>query len=180
MAEEQKTTIPEEEIAQSAEETPKEKPKKEKKVKKNAELEKLQTDYAELNDRYMRMAAEYDNFRKRSMREREQVWSDATAKTVAEFLTVADNFDRALAAECADAEFKKGMEMTFRSLEDALKKLGIESFGEVGEEFDPALHNAVMHIDDDSLGTQVIAMVLQRGYKIGDKVLRYAMVQVAN
>ena len=179
MAEEQKTTISEEE-AQTAEEIQKEKPKKEKKAKKNAELEKLQTDYNDLNDRYMRMAAEYDNFRKRSMREREQVWGDATAKTVAEFLTVADNFDRALSVECADAEFKKGMEMTFRSLQDALKKLGIESFGEVGEEFDPALHNAVMHIDDDSLGTQVIAMVLQRGYKIGDKVLRYAMVQVAN
>ena len=179
MAEEQKTTIPEEE-AQTAEEIQKEKPKKEKKAKKNAELEKLQTDYNDLKDRYMRMAAEYDNFRKRSMREREQVWGDATAKTVAEFLTVADNFDRALSVECADAEFKKGMEMTFRSLQDALKKLGIESFGEVGEEFDPALHNAVMHIDDDSLGTQVIAMVLQRGYKIGDKVLRYAMVQVAN
>ena len=180
MAEEQKTAIPEEEMAEAAEAAAQEKPKKEKRPKKNAELEKLQTDYSDLNDRYMRMAAEYDNFRKRSAREREQVWGDATAKAVAEFLTVADNFDRALAVECADAEFKKGMEMTHRSLQDALKKLGIEPFGEVGEEFDPALHNAVMHIDDDSLGTQVIAMVLQRGYKIGDKVLRYAMVQVAN
>ena len=179
MAVEQKTPIPEEE-AQTAEEIQKEKPKKEKKAKKNAELEKLQTDYNDLNDRYMRMAAEYDNFRKRSMREREQVWGDATAKTVAEFLTVADNFDRALSVECADAEFKKGMEMTFRSLQDALKKLGIESFGEVGEQFDPALHNAVMHIEDEALGEGVIVEVFQRGYRKGNKIIRFAMVKTAN
>ena len=183
MAEETKETMepetpsPEAEAPAAKQE---QKPKKEKKPKKLSELEQLRADYNDLNDRYLRLAAEYDNFRKRSAREREQLWPEATAAAVLQFLGVADNFERALAAPCADAEYQKGMELTFRALTDTLAKLGAEPFGEEGEEFDPALHNAVMHVDDESLGTQVIAQVLQKGYRIGDKVLRYAMVKVAN
>jgi molecular chaperone GrpE len=164
----------------AAQDAPSHHEKKEKKLKKNDELDKLRSDYNDLNDRYMRLAAEYDNFRKRSQREREQIWPDATAAAAGQFLSVADNFERAIAAECADTEFKKGMEMTFRSLTDALSKLGVTPFGEEGDTFDPALHNAVMHVDDDSLGAGVIVQILQKGYRLGDKVLRYAMVKVAN
>ena len=176
-----------EEAGQSpeTEETPasagsKENAKKEKKQKKPTELEKLQTDYNDLNDRYMRLAAEYDNYRKRSAREREQIWPDATAAAAAQFLGVADNFERAINAQCTDPEFKKGMEMTFRSLTDALAKLGVAAFGEEGETFDPVRHNAVMHVDDEALGEGEIVQVLQKGYSLGDRVLRCAMVKVAN
>ena len=157
-----------------------EKAEKEKKAKKPSELEKLQGDYNELNDRYLRLAAEYDNYRKRSARERDGLWQDATAKAVGNFLTVADNFERALQAPCGDAEFLKGMELIYRSLHETLANLGAEPFGEEGETFDPALHNAVMHVDDDAYGAQVIAQVLQKGYRIGDRILRHAMVKVAN
>ncbi len=157
-----------------------EKAKKEKKAKKPSELEKLQGDYNELNDRYLRLAAEYDNYRKRSARERDGLWQDATAKAVGNFLTVADNFERALQTPCGDAEFLKGMELIYRSLHETLVNLGAEPFGEEGEAFDPALHNAVMHVDDDAYGAQVIAQVLQKGYRIGDRILRHAMVKVAN
>jgi len=157
-----------------------EKAKKEKKAKKPSELEKLRGDYEDLSDRYLRLAAEYDNYRKRSARERDGLWQDATAKAVGSFLAVADNFERALGAPCADAEFKKGMELIYRSLHDVLTGLGAEPFGEEGEQFDPAMHNAVMHVDDEAYGAQVVAQVLQRGYRIGDRVLRHAMVKVAN
>ena len=192
MADETKTAAqPEEEpvaeqakptAAESAPAEKQEAPKKEKekKGKKPSELEKLQDDYAALNNRYLRLAAEYDNFRKRSTREREQVWPEATAAAVTKFLGVADNFERGLAAECADTEFKKGMELTFRALSDALSALGVECFGAAGETFDPSRHNAVMHVDDDTLGAQEIVEVFQKGYRIGDKILRYAMVKVAN
>ena len=144
------------------------------------ELEKLQDDYAALNDKYLRLMAEYDNFRKRSQREREAIYPDATASAVSGFLAVADNFERALAAECVDAEYKKGTELTFQSLMDAFGKLKIEKFGEAGEPFDPSRHNAVMHIEDESFDTQTVVEVFQRGYKLGDRIIRHAMVKVAN
>ncbi len=143
-------------------------------------LEQLEEEYRQLNDRYLRTLAEYDNFRKRSAKEREAVYPEAKADTVKEFLTVADSFSRALAFECADAEFKKGVEMIHTALLGTFQKLGVESFGEPGEEFDPSLHNAVMHVEDDSLGENTIAEVFQEGYRMGDKILRYAMVKVAN
>lgn len=184
MADEKKeTAVPEQEPAEAPEppkeETP-EKGKKEKKQKHSEELLKLQTDYNDLNDRYMRLAAEYDNFRKRSAKEREQIWPDATGAAVSQFLSVADNFERAVAAQCADPEYKKGMELTFRSLSDAFQKLGVTTFGEAGDTFDPMRHNAVMHVDDEALGAGEIVEVLQKGYLLGDKVLRFAMVKVAN
>ncbi len=168
--EEEKETeapAPEEEETGSPEET-------------SPETEKLRSEYAELNDRYLRLAAEYENYRRRTAREREGVWQDATAKAVTAFLSVADNFERALEAPCGDPEFRKGMDLIFRSLHDALTSLGAEPFGEEGEPFDPALHNAVMHVEDEELGAQVVAGVLQKGYRMGDRVLRHAMVRVAN
>lgn len=149
-------------------------------AKEPTALEKLEEEYRQLNDRYLRTLAEYDNFRKRSAKEREAVYPEAKADTVKEFLTVADNFARALSFECADAEFKKGVEMIHTSLQDAFRKLGVEPFGAAGDPFDPSLHNAVMHVEDDALGDNTIAEVFQVGYRMGDKVLRYAMVKVAN
>ena len=144
------------------------------------ENEKLRCELQELNERYMRLAAEYDNFRKRSQRERDCVYPDAVAAAVREFLPVSDNFALAIAAECIDPEYKKGTEMTAKSLEEAFCRLKVETFGEVGDRFDPKLHNAVMHIEDESVKESTVVEVFQRGYKIGDRVLRVAMVKVAN
>ena len=153
---------------------------KNEKAPAKTELEKLQDDYAALNDKYLRLMAEYDNFRKRSQRERDAVYPEATAAAAAAFLTVADNFERALAAECADPEYKKGTELTYQSLMDALGKLKVEKFGEPGDAFDPNRHNAVMHIEDDGVGPQTVVEVFQKGYRLGDRIIRHAMVKVAN
>lgn len=147
---------------------------------REAELKKLSDDYAALNDKYLRLLAEYDNFRKRSQRERDAIYPEATAAAVTGLLPVVDNFERALAAECADHEYKKGTEMTYKSFIDALAKLKVEAFGEPGEPFDPNCHNAVMHVEDESLEPGTIAEVFQRGYRMGDRVIRHAMVKVAN
>ncbi len=144
------------------------------------ELEKLQDDYAALNDKYLRLMAEYDNFRKRSQRERDAVYPEATAAAATAFLAVADNFERALAAECADAEYKRGTELTYQSLVDAFLKLKVEKFGDPGDAFDPNQHNAVMHVEDDGLEAQTVAEVFQKGYRLGDRIIRHAMVKVAN
>lgn len=136
--------------------------------------------YAELNDRYLRMLAEYDNFRKRSQREKDAVYPAAVAGTVEKFLPVVDAFERALACECGDAGFKKGVDMIYDSLLKALEELGVSAFGEAGDAFDANLHNAVMHVEDESLGANVVSAVMQKGYRIGERVLRYAMVSVAN
>ncbi len=147
---------------------------------REAELKKLQDDYAALNDKYLRLMAEYDNFRKRSQRERDSIYPEATAAAVGGFLAVVDTFERALAAECSDPEYKKGTELTYKSLIDVLGKLKVEAFGQPGETFDPNCHNAVMHIEDESLAPGTVAEVFQRGYRLGDRVLRAAMVKVAN
>lgn len=144
------------------------------------ELELLQGDYDVLNDKYLRLMAEYDNFRKRTLKERDDIYPSATAAAVGKFLPVLDNFERAAAFEHPDDDFGKGFDMIYQNLKDILASLKVEAIGEAGEEFDPAVHNAVMHIEDESLGKNVVAQVLQKGYKIGDKVIRYAMVQTAN
>ena len=136
--------------------------------------------YNELNDRYLRMAAEYDNFRKRTQREKDGIYQDAVADTVKKFLPVYDNLERALHHETADEAYKKGVEMTLTELVKILDALGVKPFGEAGETFDPQRHNAVMHIEDESLGENVIAEVFQTGFAHGDKVIRFAMVKVAN
>lgn len=142
--------------------------------------EELKTKLAAEHDNYLRLAAEYDNFRKRSQKERDALYTDIKAETVGKFLPVFDNLQRALAQETADEAYKKGVEMTMNGLLSILEGLGVKSFGQVGETFDPQLHNAVMHKEDESLGESVIAEVFQTGFKVGEKVVRHAMVVVAN
>ena len=131
-------------------------------------------------DAHLRCAAEYDNFRKRTIKEKEASYGNGKADAVAKMLPIYDNLERALNQETSDAAYKKGVEMTMNELVKIFTSLGVEIFGNVGDEFDPNLHNAVMHIDSEELGENVIAQVFQKGFKIGEKVVRFAMVQVAN
>lgn len=145
-----------------------------------SEAEQLRQELAEEKDRYLRLAAEYDNFRKRSQKERESLYTDLRAETVGKFLPVYDNLERALNQPTADEAYKKGVEMTMNGLVEIMQKLGVTAFGETGEVFDPSRHNAVMHIEDESLDENVIVEVFQKGFLIEDKVVRFAMVKVAN
>lgn len=155
--------------------------KKEKKAKEESNEEKLQKELAEKSDQLLRIAAEYDNFRKRSQREKDALYIDCKASVIKELLPVADNFDRIFAnPDITFEDYKKGVEMTFKQFETVFKDLKVESFGEEGEKFDPNFHNAVMHSEDENLGENVITNVFAKGYKIGDKVIRPAMVSVAN
>lgn len=144
-------------------------------------IETLEKELAAAKEAHIRTLAEYDNYRKRSTKEKEAAYGDAKAASLAELLPVLDNFERAFTVEETDVEsFKKGVEMIYNSFLETLKKLGVEAFGEVGEAFDPNIHNGVMHIEDEALGENVIAAVFSKGYKIGTRILRPAMVQVAN
>jgi len=131
-------------------------------------------------DAHLRVAAEFDNFRKRTIKEKEASYGNGKADAVAKILPVYDNLERALNQPTEDAAYKKGVEMTMNELVKILTSLGVEIFGNVGDEFNPNLHNAVMHIDSDELGENTIAQVFQKGFKIGEKIVRFAMVQVAN
>lgn len=131
-------------------------------------------------DKYLRLLAEYDNFRKRSIQEKLNAAHDATAKAALEVIAVIDNFERAVAADCTDENYKKGVEMIYNQFKDVLSKLGVEEVGAEGDEFNPIYHNAVSQIEDENLGENVIAQVYQKGYKIGEKVVRCAMVVVAD
>lgn len=142
--------------------------------------EKLQKELDEQKDKYMRLAAEYDNFRKRSAKERLDISNTTIGNTISEILPVFDNFERALNAETSDEKYKSGVEMIFNQFYDVLKKLGVEIIDPLGETFDPNIANAVNQIEDDKLGENEVAQVFQKGYKIGDKIIRYAMVVVAN
>ncbi len=144
------------------------------------ELSALREELAQEKDKYLRMLAEYDNYRRRSVKEKQSVWQDAVADTVKELLPIADNLDRAAHADGDADAIRTGLDMTLSALNSMLEKLGLAFFGEVGDTFDPNLHNAVMHIDDESLGEGVIAEVFQRGCRMGDKIIRFAMVKVAN
>ena len=135
---------------------------------------------AAAEDKYLRLAAEYDNFRKRSAKEKESAWADSKASTAAAFLPVYDNLERALKAPCSDEAYQKGVEMTMNQLKEVLTKLGIEEIPALGEKFDPNCHNAVMHVDDDSAEENTIVEVFQTGFKSGDKIVRFSMVKVAN
>ena len=132
------------------------------------------------HDSYLRLAADYDNFRKRTAKEKDASYTNGKSDAVAKLLPVYDNLERALNQETEDAAYKKGVEMTMTELVKILTSLGVEIFGEAGETFDPNLHNAVMHTEDENLGENVISMVFQKGFKIGEKVVRFAMVLVAN
>lgn len=149
-----------------AEETPKVDPWEE---KYNAE-----------HDSYLRLAADYDNFRKRSQKEKEQSYGNGKADAVEKLLPVYDNLERALQQETEDAAYKKGVEMTMTQLVSIFNGLGVEIFGQVGEAFDPNIHNAVMHTEEEGVEENTITQVFQKGFKLGDKIVRFAMVQVAN
>ena len=144
------------------------------------ELEKAQAAQAKEHDQYLRLAAEYDNFRKRSLREKDSIYQDACAETVKKFLPVYDNLERALKNETSDEAYKKGVEMTMTELVKILEHAGVKPFGAAGEAFDPQRHNAVMHMEDETLGENVIAEVFQTGFAMGEKIIRFAMVKVAN
>lgn len=131
-------------------------------------------------DKYLRLLAEYDNFRKRSIQEKLNAFSDATAKAALEVISVIDNFERAMAADCSDENYKKGVEMIYGQFLEVIKKLGVEEIDALGKEFDPNLHNAVSQVEDESFGENTVSQVYQKGYKLGDKVIRCAMVVVAN
>jgi len=134
----------------------------------------------EQEDKYLRLLAEYDNYRKRSQKEKETAWTTAKADTAKEFLPVYDNLERALKQETADEAYAKGVQMIMTQFKTTLEKLGIQEIPALGETFDPNLHNAVMHIDDENLGENVVAEVFQTGFQTGDKIIRHAMVKVAN
>ena len=145
-----------------------------------AELEALKDQAAHQEDKYLRLAAEYDNYRRRTTKEKESIWNDAKADAASAFLPVYDNLERALKQETADEAYKKGVEMTMTQLRSVLEKLGITEILALGQPFDPTLHNAVMHIEDESLGENIVAEVFQAGFKLGEKVIRFSMVKVAN
>lgn len=175
---------PEPESEETKEEGEQKAEKKEKKKKASPgqeKLEKLQEEFSAYKDQHLRVLAEYDNFRKRTQNEKNTIYNNAVSDTVQTMLPIADNIERALSQENVSAEdMRKGVEMIETQIAAAFEKLGIKAIGEPGETFDPSIHNAVAHIDDESLGENVIAAVYQKGYMLGDRVVRHAMVQVAN
>ena len=132
------------------------------------------------DDRFLRLAAEYDNYRKRTAKEKEALWAQAKADTAVAFLPVYDNLERALKQETADEAYKQGVEMTMNQLKEVFSKLGITEIDALGKPFDPNLHNAIMHVEDESFGENTVAEVFQAGFMLGEKVIRFAMVKVAN
>lgn len=159
--------------------------KKEKKAKKESKKEESLKDIAEKaikeeKEKYLRLAAEYDNFRKRSQKERESLYTDIKADTLMKFLPVYDNLERALKQETADEAYRKGVEMIMDQFKATMEKLGVTEVESEGQKFDPEKHNAVMHVDDENYGENEIVEVFQKGFKVGEKVIRFAMVKVAN
>jgi molecular chaperone GrpE len=168
---------------QTPEETGESKPQEAEQPKDDlqTQLEEAKEQLIKQKELLLRTAAEYDNYRKRTEREKLGLYSDATSAAVIEFLPVADNLTRALdQKDCTVEDLRKGVEMVHGQMEAALKKLGATEMGAVGEPFNPDLHNAVSHVDDENAGENTIVQVFQKGYKINDKVVRHAMVQVAN
>ena len=145
-----------------------------------AQEDPVQKQLAQQEDRFLRLAAEYDNYRKRTAKEKEALWNEAKADTAIAFLPVYDNLERALKQPTADEAYKKGVEMTMNQLKEIFSKLGITEIPALGESFDPNLHNAVMHVEDENLSENVVAEVFQAGFQLGEKVIRFAMVKVAN
>ncbi len=144
------------------------------------EVNEWEEKYNAEHDAYLRLAADYDNFRKRSAKEKEQLYTNGKADAVEKLLPVYDNLERALNQPTEDTAYKKGVEMTMTQLVVILNGLGVEIFGNVGESFDPNIHNAVMHTEEEGVAENTITQVFQKGFKIGDKIVRFAMVQVAN
>ena len=149
-------------------------------VEETPEVNEWEEKYNAERDAHLRVAAEFDNFRKRTLKEKEQSYGNGKADAVEKLLPVYDNLERALNQPTEDEAFKKGVEMTMTQLVGIFSGLGVEIFGNVGETFDPNFHNAVMHIEDENFGENTICQVFQKGFKLGDKIIRFAMVQVAN
>ena len=179
----EETTAAEPETAEKEEKAPK------KKKEKGFTFTREQVEQMELavkqletsKDQFLRLSAEYDNYRKRTTKEKENIYQDAKADTITEFLAVYDNLERAAAAEGGeDSPHKKGLDLIFNQFKELLKKLGVEEIEAKGQPFDPEKMNAVMHIDDEAYGENEVAQVFQAGFQMGDKVIRYAIVQVAN
>ena len=145
-----------------------------------SELEALKDTLAQKEDQYLRLAAEYDNYRRRSQKEKTDAYNSAKSDAVLAFLPVYDNLERALKQETADEAYKKGVEMTMNGLKEVLSKLGVEEIPALGQTFDPNLHNAVMHVEDENAGENTVVEVFQAGFQSGEKVIRFAMVKVAN
>ena len=144
------------------------------------ELEAMKEQVAAQEDKFLRLCAEYDNFRRRSKQEKDGIYAEATAQAVSALLPVYDNLERALKQETADEAYKKGVEMTMAGLKKAFETLGVTEIDAVGQPFDPNIHNAVMHVEDEALGENTVAEVFQAGFMLGEKVIRFAMVKVAN
>ena len=176
---------PETDVKETKESKENEKKKKIKKLEgelaaKEKALSEAEAKYAELDDKYMRLYAEYDNFRKRSAKEKESIYSDACADVLASILPIADTLDRAANTEGDAEQVRKGLMMILKSFEETLGKLGVKEMDCLGKEFDPNLQNAVMHVEDESYGENVVVEVLMKGYEKDGKVIRHAMVKVAN
>ena len=147
---------------------------------KAPEVNPFEEKYNAEHDSYLRLAADYDNYRKGTAKEKEQSYSNGKADTILKLLPIYDNLERAMNQDTEDAAYKKGVEMTMTELVKIFTGLGVEIFGEAGEHFDPSLHNAVMHTEDDRVGESTVTQVFQKGFKLGEKIVRFAMVQVAN
>ena len=192
--EEKTAECPETETVKEPEEVPEEKTgeeskepeKKEKRrfgkkpSKEEEKIEALEKEKADLNDKFLRVCAEYDNFRRRSQKEKDALYGDIKANTVTQFLPVYDNLERAMKQNTEDEAYKKGVEMIMSQFCTTLEKLGVTEIECLGEKFDPSMHNAVMHVDDEEKGENEIVEVFQKGFRLGDKVIRFAMVKVAN
>ena len=176
----QEETVEQEEQSSKQTEQVCEEEKKEECQPEKTEEEKLKEQLEETKDQYLRLMAEYDNFRKRSAKERLEITAMATGNAIGEILPVIDNLERALQTETQDESYKAGVQMIFNQFMETLKKLNVEVIDPTGETFDPNIANAVNQIEDPELGENVVAQTFQKGYKIGDKVIRYAMVVVAN
>ena len=182
---EEKPEAQAEEKAGTPKEEKKEKAKKEKAEKKKEDKTEPQEDKKPeapqaQSDAYLRLLAEYDNYRKRSQREKDSLYADIKADTLLKFLPVYDNLVRALKQPTEDEAYRKGIEMIMTQFNTTMEKLGVEKIESLGRTFDPALHNAVMHVDDETKGENEIVEVFQEGFRLGDKVIRFAMVKVAN
>lgn len=179
-----------EEIQEEVKEEGKKKTSKKKESKSSKEVAELKelldgkiNELAEANDKYLRLLAEYDNFKKRTQKEKEAIYVDSVGETVTALLPVIDNFERAMSAfseEDKQTEFYKGVEMIYNQMTDSFKKLGVEPIAALGEEFNPEMHNAVMHIEDEAVTDNTVVEEFQKGYTYRDKVIRYSMVKVAN
>ena len=168
------------ETLDQAEQPVQETPEQEEPAERPDPLAESQAQYQQLNDKYLRTLAEYDNYRKRSQKEREGVFGDAQAMTAGLLLPVLDNLDLALQQPCADEEYKKGVDLIAKQFREILEKMGVTEIPAQGQPFDPRYHDAVMHVEQEELPENTVSQVLRKGYQLGDRVIRCAMVQVAN